>query len=54
MAAGECVRNQKRLTRVERAFRSLKLSNLQVRLIFHRLEHRVRAHFFICMLADLV
>ena len=39
---------------MERAFRSLKLSDLQVRLILHRLEHRVRAHFFICMLADLV
>ena len=54
MAAAECVRNYKRLTRVERAFRNLKLSDLQVRPIFHRLEHRVRAHFFICMLACLV
>ncbi|MCY3597669.1 MAG: IS1634 family transposase [Rhodospirillales bacterium] len=54
MAAAECVRNYKRLTRVERAFRCLKLSDLQVRPIFHRLEHRVRAHFFICMLAYLV
>ena len=54
MAAPECVRNYKRLTRVERAFRCLKLSDLQVRPIFHRLEHRVRAHFFICMLAYLV
>ena len=54
MAAAECVRNYKRLTRVERAFRCLKLSDLQVRPIFHRLEHRVRAHVFICMLAYLV
>ena len=54
MAAPECVRNYKRLTRVERAFRNLKLSDLQVRPIFHRLEHRVRAHVFICMLAYLV
>ena len=54
MAAEECVRSYKRLTRVERAFRCLKLSDLQVRPIFHRLEHRVRAHFFICMLAYLV
>ncbi len=54
MAAPECVRNYKRLTRVERAFRCLKLSDLQVRPIFHRLEHRVRAHVFICMLAYLV
>ncbi len=28
--------------------------DLQVRPIFHRLAHRVRAHFFICMLACLV
>ena len=54
MAATECVINYKRLTRVERAFRCLKLSDLQVRPIFHRLEHRGRAHFFICMLAYLV
>jgi len=54
MEAAECVRSYKRLTRVERAFRCLKLSDLQVRPIFHRLEHRVRAHFLICMLAYLV
>ena len=54
MAAADCVRNCKRLTRVERAFRNLKLSDLQVRPVFHRLEHRVRAHIFICMLACLV
>ena len=54
MAAADCVRNYKRLTRVERAFRNLKLSDLQVRPVFHRLEHRVRTHIFICMLACLV
>lgn len=54
MEAAECVRSYKRLTRVERAFRCLKLSDLQVHPIFHRLEHRVRAHFLICMLAYLV
>ncbi len=54
MDAEECVRGYKALTRVERAFRCLKLSDLQVRPIFHRLAHRVRAHFFICMLAYLV
>ena len=54
MDAAECVRSYKRLTSVERAFRCLKQSDLQVRPIFHRLEHRVRAHVFICMLAYLV
>ena len=41
----------KRLGRVERAFRTMKASDLQVRPIRHRLEPRVRAHLLICMLA---
>ena len=36
---------------MERAFRTLKSVDLQVRPIYHRLEDRVRAHLFICMLA---
>ncbi|WP_192220350.1 hypothetical protein [Microcoleus sp. FACHB-SPT15] len=36
---------------VERAFRSFKLVDLQVRPIYHRLADRVRAHIFLCMLA---
>ena len=39
------------LSRVERAFRSLKSVDLQIRPIRHHLEHRVRAHVFLCMLA---
>ena len=35
----------------ERAFRSLKSSDLQVGPIYHRLEDRVKAHVFLCMLA---
>ena len=35
---------------VERAFRSLKTTVLQVRPIFHWNEKRVRAHVFLCML----
>ena len=41
----------KRLGRVERAFRTMQASDLQVRPIRHRLERRVRAHLLICMLA---
>ena len=41
----------KRLSKVERAFRCLKTVDLKVRPIFHRLEDRVRAHVFICMLS---
>ena len=39
------------LSKVERAFRSLKDVDLQIRPIHHRLEGRVRAHVFLCMLA---
>ncbi len=51
MAAADCVRNYKRLSNVERAFRSLKTIDLKVRPIHHRLAERVRAHIFLCMLA---
>jgi transposase len=47
----ETVACYKRLSNVERAFRCLKITDLKVRPIFHRLEDRVRAHVFICMLA---
>lgn len=51
MADGEAVLNYKRLAEVERAFRTLKGVDLQVRPIRHRLEERVRAHIFLSMLA---
>ena len=41
----------KSLSRVERAFRSLKSVELKVRPIHHRLADRVRAHVLVCMLA---
>lgn len=41
----------KSLSQVERAFRSLKTVDLEVRPIHHRLAGRVRAHIFLCMLA---
>ena len=47
----DAVRSYKQLTRVERAFRSMKTMDLHVRPIHHRLEGRVRAHIFLCMLA---
>jgi len=50
MSAEDTVRNYKRLTEVEQAFRCLKGVDLQVRPIFHREDERVRAHFFLCML----
>ena len=45
------VRAYKRLSAVERAFRSLKTVDLKVRPIFHHAANRVRAHVFLCMLA---
>ena len=51
MDANETVRSYKLLSQVERAFRSFKTVDLMVRPIRHRLEDRVRAHIFLCMLA---
>jgi len=50
LSAEDSVRNYKRLTNVEQAFRSLK-SQLEVRPIRHRIDGRVRAHILICLLA---
>jgi Transposase DDE domain len=41
----------KSLAQVERAFRTIKTTDLEVRPIHHRLAGRVRAHVFLCMLA---
>ncbi len=49
--AGATVLAYKSLARVERAFRSLKSIDLEVRPVHHRLAGRVRAHVFLCMLA---
>jgi transposase len=51
LASGEIVEAYKRLRLVEAQFRSLKTVDLELRPIHHRLEQRVRAHVFICMLA---
>ena len=50
----DVVRSYKMLSLVERAFRSLKTIDLEVRPIRHRLEDRVKAHIFLCMLAHYV
>ncbi len=51
MGAEDTVRSYKRLSRVERAFRSLKSVDLKVRPVFHRTESRVRSHVLLCLLA---
>ena len=51
MKAAAAVRAYKRLSSVERAFRSFKSVDLKVRPVFHRTAERVRAHVLLCMLA---
>jgi transposase len=51
LSSQEVVASYKSLSGVERAFRSLKTVDLQVRPIHHRLPDRVRAHILLCMLA---
>jgi transposase len=49
--AAETIQAYKDLSRVERAFRSLKTVDLEIRPIRHWTAPRVRAHVFLCMLA---
>ena len=51
LATGEVVRSYKNLEQVERAFKTFKGPELEIRPIHHHLEDRVRAHVFLCMLA---
>lgn len=51
LAAAETVQAYKDLSRVERAFRSLKTIDLEIRPIRHWTAPRVRSHVFLCMLA---
>jgi transposase len=51
LGTAETVQAYKDLSRVERAFRSLKTGDLEIRPICHWTAARVRAHVFLCMLA---
>jgi Transposase DDE domain len=51
LPAAEVVSAYKNLARVERDFRTIKVDDLDLRPIHHRLEDRVRAHVLIAMLA---
>jgi hypothetical protein len=51
LPTADVVRAYKGLEQVERAFGSFKGPDLQIRPIHHHLEHRVRAHILLCMLA---
>jgi hypothetical protein len=51
LGTDETVLAYKSLAQVERAFRSLKTVDLEIRPVHHRLAGRVRAHVFLCLLA---
>jgi len=51
LSTTDVVASYKSLAHVERAFRSLKTVEIELRPIHHRKPDRVRAHVFLCMLA---
>lgn len=51
LSAERTVATYKDLSRVERAFRSMKSVDLKVRPIYHWKDDRIRAHVFLCMVA---
>lgn len=51
LSAADTVRAYKSLAGVERAFRSFKTVDLELRPVFHWVAPRVRAHVLLCMLA---
>jgi hypothetical protein len=51
LPTGDVVRSYKNLEQVERAFKTFKGPELEIRPIHHHLDDRVRAHVFLCMLA---
>lgn len=51
MSPEKSVEAYKSLATVERAFRSLKTVDLEIRPIYHRLSDRVKSHVFLCMLS---
>jgi Transposase DDE domain len=54
LASAEIVRSYKQLKEAELAFKTMKSPLLEIRPIHHRLEDRVRAHVFLCLLAYLL
>jgi transposase len=52
MESTKVVESYKKLQQVEMAIRNLKTVLLEVRPVFHKTDDRIRAHVFLCMLAD--
>ncbi len=53
MSAADIAAGYKQLIQVERGWRDLK-THLELRPVYHRLEHRIRAHVLLCWLALLL
>jgi transposase len=51
LSAQQLVDGYKSLQNVEQDFRTMKTTHLEIRPVYHRLEERVKAHAFLCMLA---
>jgi transposase len=51
MSDAQTVSAYKSLSQVERAFRAMKTTSLEIRPIYHWRAHRVRGHVLLCMLA---
>jgi Transposase DDE domain len=51
LATDDVVARYKSLTQVEQAFRHLKTVSLELRPVYHKKDHRIRAHAFLCMLS---
>lgn len=51
MGQEEVVAGYKALGNVERAFRNLKTTQLEIRPVYHKLDDRIKAHAFLCVLA---
>jgi transposase len=47
----DLVASYKKLTLVEQAFRNLKTVQLEIRPVYHKKDHRIQCHVFICLLA---
>ncbi len=51
LSSKEVYKAYKKLIHVEQAFRVIKTHSLEIRPVFHHLDHRIQAHVFLCMLA---
>lgn len=51
MGQEEVVAGYKALGNVERAFRNLKTTQLEIRPVYHKLDDRIKAHAFLCVLS---